>query len=305
MTDSKSNIAELLKKATNDLLTDDALTAIEEEFNTAVNSRTEEVLNGKIELHVEKALLEQDEDHAKKLESLLEAIDTDHTVKLQKVIKAINENHTLKLKTVVNRYKTALTQEATQFKSQLVDTISKYLDVYLENVVPTQDIQEAVRNRKALDTLNEMRKFLGVDLAVGQKSIRNAIIDGKKQIDESVNKLEVLQQENVAFKTEIESLKKEKLLNEKTEGLPTAKKNYILKVLNDKPIDFINENFDYTLKMFEKTEEDRLEEYKAQAVKSRKTVDRLKRDDSVITESKSTNITSQDSMGYLSELSKF
>lgn len=305
MTDNNTNITELLKKATNDLLTEDTLSAIEEAFNNAVETRTEEVLGSKIELHVEKALLEQDEDHAQKLESLLEAIDTDHTAKLQKVIKAINENHTEKLKSVVKRYKSALISEAKQFKSQMVDTVSKYLDVYLENAIPAQDIKEAVKNRKALDTLNEMRRFLGVDLAVGKESIRTAIIDGKKQIEEGAKQVNTLVEQNEKINNELQALRREKLLNEKTEGLPTAKKNYILKVLSDKPLDFINENFDYTLKMFEKTEEERLDELKAQAVRGKPVVDRPKRQQPVINESNNQKPAAKDSMGYLSELSKF
>lgn len=305
MTDNNTNITELLKKATNDLLTEDTLSAIEEAFNAAVETRTEEALGSKVELHVEKALLEQDEDHAKKLESLLEAIDTDHTAKLQKVIKAINENHTDKLRSVVKRYKGALISEAKEFKKQMVDTVSKYLDVYLENAVPTQDIKEAVKNRKALDKLNEMRRFLGVDLAVGKESIRTAIIDGKKQIEEGAKQLNTLVEKNEKINTELHSLRREKLLNEKTEGLPTAKKNYILKVLSDKPLDFINENFDYTLKMFEKTEEERLDELKAQAIKGKPAVDRPKRQQPVINEGTDQRPSAKDSMGYLSELSKF
>ena len=53
----------ILKEATEGLLTDETLGLIEEAFNSAVNERAQ--------LHVEKALIEQDEDYAGKLTKLL------------------------------------------------------------------------------------------------------------------------------------------------------------------------------------------------------------------------------------------
>ena len=303
MTDSETNIKELLQKATNDLLTEDTLGAIEEAFKTAVQSRVEDEIDSKVSLHVEKALIEQDEQHATKLESLLEAIDTDHTAKLHKVLKAVNENHAEKLKLVASRYKKALVAEANEFKGSLIDTVSSYLDVYLENAVPTQDIQEAVKNRKAIDTLTEMRRFLGVDLAVGKESIKNAIVDGKKQIQESNEQRQQLAEQNQQLNEQLVSLEREKILNEKSKRLPEAKRNYINKVLGDKDIEFIKENFEYTLKMFEKTEEERVETYKKQAVKAAPKVDRPVKE-KVINES-NTSSPASDPMGYMSELGKF
>jgi hypothetical protein len=303
MSDSETNIKELLKQATNDLLTEDTLGAIEEAFKSAVQTRVDEQLDGKVTLHVEKALIEQDEQHATKLESLLEAIDTDHTSKLHKVLTAVNENHAEKLKLVAKRYKTALISEANQFKGSLIDTVSKYLDVYLENTVPTQDIQEAVKNRKALDTLTEMRRFLGVDLAVGKESIKNAIVDGKKQIRESNEHRVELTEKNQQLNEQLVSMQREKILNEKTSKLPEAKRNYINKVLGDKDIEFIKENFEYTLTMFEKTEEERVETFKRQAVKAAPKVDSPPRQ-KVLNESNKSTKTS-DPMGYMSELGKF
>ena len=70
-----------LKEATKDILSEDSLKEIETAFNEAVND--------KVQLHVEKALLEQDEAHAAKLTELLEAVDSDHTKKLEKLVEAI------------------------------------------------------------------------------------------------------------------------------------------------------------------------------------------------------------------------
>jgi len=54
------DIKTLLKEATKDLLTEATLNTIQQSFDTAVGE--------KIKIHVEKALIEQDNDYANKLE---------------------------------------------------------------------------------------------------------------------------------------------------------------------------------------------------------------------------------------------
>ena len=86
------DIKSILKEATQDLLSEDVLKEIEDAFNTTVSE--------KVQIHVTKALTEQDEDYSKKLEHLLEAIDADHTNKLEKVVDAIDANHAEKLMSI-------------------------------------------------------------------------------------------------------------------------------------------------------------------------------------------------------------
>lgn len=301
---NNTDVAAMLKEAVGELLTQETLDAIQEAFENSVTSKAEELSS----LQVEKALVEQDEDHAEKLEKLLEAIDKDHSDKLNKVLKAVNENHAHKLQQVVKKYSSDVVQEANEFKQDLVTRVSDYLDLYIENAIPADDIKQAVRNKQAVTQLEEMRKFLAVNYALGQDSIKNAIKDGKRQIDESSQAQEQLAKENEELKTQLVSEQREKLLAQKTKGLPVQKARYINRVFNDKPVEFINENFDYVLKMFEKTEEEKLEQAKKQASNSRPTIDRPKAE-TVVTESKQAEQTQSkqfdDPFGYMSELSKF
>mgnify|MGYP003628182439 CR=1 FL=1 len=255
-----SNIAEHLKEATNDLLTDETLQQIEEAFNKAVDD--------KVALHVEKALLEQDEEYSTKLEKLLEAIDADHTTKMQRVVGAINNDHAGKLKAIVKKYETTVNEEAKEFKGDLVGNISNYIDVYLEEKMPIGDIQKAVQNKKAVETLETLRETLGVDLALAQNSIRDAVVDGKNQISESTEENKNLKIRNEKLTRGLINAKSQILLETKTKDLTPTKKKYIFKVLAGKSEKFITENFDYTLKLFEKTEEERLETYKEEAEKN-------------------------------------
>jgi hypothetical protein len=253
------NITDILKEATNDVLTEEVLQQIEEAFNTAVEEKSS--------IHVEKALVEQDDVHATKLETLLEAIDNDHTKKLHRVVDAVTQNHTNKLKGVIGMYQNTINEEAGGFKDELVNNISTYLDVYLEEKVPEQEIAEAVKAKKAEHLVGQLRNALGVDMALAQDSIAEAVVDGKHQIDKSSEAIVQLNEHNEELTHELIRARSHILLSEKTIDIPQNKKNYIFKVLAGKSEKFINENFDYTLKLFDKTEEERLEQYKQEAAK--------------------------------------
>lgn len=289
------NVVEVLKEATKDILTEQTLNEIQQAFEASVNE--------KVKIHVEKALAEQDEDHSKKLEALVEAIDKDHVAKLNKVVSAIDENHSGKLKAIVEKYQAALSNEAKSFKTETVNDISTYLEAYLDEVVPAEDIKKAVANRKANDTLAKVRNLLAVDAAIAQESIREAVMDGKKQLDEARKELESAKGRVVVLEKELNKTQATLLLEQKTRELPENKKKFIQKLLGNKDVSFINENYDYTLKLFNKTEEERLSNIRDEAAKQTETVDRVVVEEAAAEKPASGN--DDNTSGYLSELSRW
>lgn len=283
-----TEIAKILKEATDGQIDETVLEAIESAFET----RLEE----KAKLHVDKALLEQDELYTNKLEQLLEAIDADHTKKLKKVVEAIDSDRASKLKAVIAKYENVLTEDAESFKTQLVESISEYLDTFLQESVPAEEIKEAVKNKKAIAVLENLRKHLAVDSALEKDSIKEAVADGKNQINEATTKLESALQEKSAVEEELNTLKANLLISEKTAKLDERTSKYVKKMLEGKDLEYINENFDYTLKLFQKKEESRLEGLKSEALNESTKVDR------VVEES-----TEAPDAGnpYMSELSKY
>jgi hypothetical protein len=253
-----NDITKTLKEATKDILTEDVLKEIEAAFDSTVNER--------VQLHVEKALSEQDADYSKKLETLVEAIDTDHTNKLKKVVEAVDADRAAKLKTVVEKYEAALNKEASTFKTTMVDQVSKYLDLYLNEKLPVETVNEAVKNKRALSLLEDLRKMLSVDMALANENIRDAVVDGKQKIDEAASQLEAANKQVVKLSEENKKLSSRLVLEEKVSSLDDERKSYMKKMLNGKSIEFIKENFDYTLKLFENTEEERLSNLKTEAV---------------------------------------
>jgi hypothetical protein len=252
------NVTDILKEATKDILSEDILKEIETAFNATVND--------KVKIHVEKALNEQDEDYAKKLEKLVEVIDADHTTKLNQVVEAIDKNHAQKLKTIVGKYEKTIKEEASAFKSNLVAQVSKYLEIYLEEKIPAKQIQEAVNNKKAAKILGDMRNMLSVNEALAKDSIRDAVIEGKNRLDEAVQQLEAANKKVEQLTQSLTKAESETILEKKLSILEKDKKAYMKKMLSGKSSQFINENFDYTLKLFEKSEEERLANLKEEAV---------------------------------------
>jgi hypothetical protein len=252
------DIKKQLKKVTKELLSEEALNEIQASFDRAVEE--------KAKIHVASALVKQDEDYSNKLSHLLEAIDKDHTAKLKKVVKAIDVNHGQKLKSIVEKYQAALVTEAGSFKSNIINDVSTYLDAYVEEVLPKAKIQEAVKNRRAQVVLEQIKEFLGVDTALAKKAVKGAIVDGKKQIDEANNKLEALQKEHSVLVEKFNQVASDLILEKKTAGLSDKKKDYVNRIMKGKSAEFIYENFDYALNLFNKNETERLHNLKENAI---------------------------------------
>jgi hypothetical protein len=287
------DITTLLKEATKDLLSEETLKAISQ----AVEAKAEE----KTQLTVEAALVRQDEDYASKLEQVLEAIDADHTEKLDKIVSRIDETHaakfkyalstldevhTGKLKKIVKLYENAMKSEAEQFKKSLVEQISNYIELYIDKTIPAQQIKEATENARSRKIVSEMKRLVGLSDEFVNESIKEALIDGKKQIDEANEQVKKLENQ-VKFITEkAENAGKQLFLEKKLENFPKAKKDYMLRVLSEKKIENIKENFNYVAEMYDKKEEDEVEVLKESATQFSKGID-VPVQPAVVNESKS------------------
>lgn len=287
------DIKKILSEATDGALNEEVLSEIENVF--------EQKVNDKVSIHVEQALNEQDELYTEKLKELVEKIDTDHTAKLERVVEAIDRDRTEKLKMVIEKYESELNEDAEKFQTSLVESISDYIDVYLEEKIPVESVQEAVKNTKARKILESLRNHLAVDSALEKQSIKEAVIDGHNQINEASKKLESVANQNAVLKEELDRVKSNLLIEQKTAGLDKRAKSYMRKVLKDKGSEYIAENFDYTLKLFNKKEKDRLETLKEEALSTRDNVDRVIYEDTTTQEVVSESADSP----YLDELSKY
>lgn len=282
------NVKKLLPDETTKILTEESLKAIESAFND------------KVKITVDVALTEQDDLYAEKLEQLITAIDKDHTSKLNRVIEAVDRNNARKLKAVIKKYDSSLTTEAKTFKTNLIDSISSYLEEFVEESIPTEAINEATKNRTAREVLKNLRKVLAVDSALMSESVQDAVVDGKQQIDTLTKQVADLRKENTVVKEGYRKVKASLLLETKSANLSEKKREYINRVLGDKSPAFIEENFDYTLRLFEKKEKEHIDIIKEEAFSNR----RVKADAPIIQESVQRAPKKQDNP-YLNELKRY
>lgn len=244
------NISDILSNIDKNVLSEESAAAIATAFETAVNEK----VNDRVSLEVEKALNAQDEDHALKLKNLIEAIDKDHTGKLNQVVSAINENHAEKLTKIVNRYRSLVNEKAESFSNKIVEEMSNYLDLYLDKIVPQEQLTEAVSNTFAASQLEKIRKLVGFDPSAINEDVKNTIISSKKAIENLQEQLNNSYKENIELNQSINSIKASLTLEQKTKGMVPMKRNFITKLLSDKTPSYIEENFDYVADMFESSQ---------------------------------------------------
>ena len=231
-------------------LNEETASLIAEAFQTAV----EEKVTANLELQVEKALSRQDEEHAAKLEKLLEAIDADHSDKLQKVVGAINTNHAVKLDKLVSFYRKALNERAEKFGNKVVNELSTFIDKYIQSTLPYTELKEAVSNTYAKSQLDKIKGIISIDPEAINESVKGVITQGKKKIDNLEERLNESYKDNLILQEELENAKSSLLLEQKTRGMSSSKKGYVLNLLSDKSRSYIEENFNYVIEMFEKDE---------------------------------------------------
>jgi hypothetical protein len=200
-----------------------------------------------------------DADHTEKLKKLVEAIDTDHAVKLQKLVKNIDVKHTSMLKQVIEKYENELNNEATSFQERIVEEVSNYLDLYLDKNVPTEQISEAVSNVKAAKQLDEIRKIVGINEEFVDSEIKEALTDGKQTIDSLRAELNEAIKENTELNQKIKKAEAHILLEQKTSEMPSTKKTFINRLLKNKAPEYIEENFNYVVEMFDKETQNEVE----------------------------------------------
>lgn len=285
------NITDLLNEDVKTLLSEESLIAIQNAFD------------GKVTLAVEQALEEQDSIYADKLTQLIESIDKDHSVKMQRIMESADNARSSQLVKLVKMYERDLKSDGTKFKKSLIGDISKYLDEYISECVSVEDIQSAVKNKTAMNVLENLRNVLSIDTAIQKKSIQSAILDGKTQLDK-------LQLENAELRKNFkllyesnEDTKRALFLESKVSKFSDEKKNFLKKTLADKSLEFIQENFDYTSRLFDKAEKDKLKVIKEEAIENRQVKpDFVKQPEKVIAENVNNN--DGDADPYVSELSK-
>ena len=180
------------------------------------------------------------------------------------------------LETVIEKYETLLKEEATAHKEGMINDISDYLDVYLEKHIPTTQISEAVDNIKSKRTLDQIRDLVSISEEYIDNEVKEALLDGKKTIDSLKKELNEAMQAKVELNKKLNQTESAYLLEQKTQKLASATKAHVNKLLKNKSPEFIQENFQYVVEMFEKDIADKDEDVK-ESVLNRRIVESIDR----------------------------
>jgi hypothetical protein len=194
------------------------------------------------------------------LNKLLEAVDADHAEKFEKALAKQDEDHTAKLQQVVEQYEKALVEDSKALREELEEDLSNFLDLYIEKLVPAEDIKKAVENTQATRIVESIKQLVAIDDKFINENIKEALRDGKEKIDQLHTKLNQTLKENIDLKRVIQRSQAKELLDEKTADLHPTKKKFIYKFLEGKTPEYIKENYSYVVEMFERDEEEGAQE---------------------------------------------
>jgi len=214
---------------------------------TIVESKVNEKVDSRVTLEVESAKQIQEEDYTNKMQHLVkvikENIDKDHLAKIKFVVENLNTDHMNKLIQLKENYENILKKTALDHKMQLVEGVDAFLEKYIDKNLPKEIIEEAAKNTHVNNLLSEARKVLAVDPSFVKDNIKEAIVDGKKQVDRLIR-------ENAQLRQSKESEEVARFIAEKSSNLPANAAKFVRSRLANKPLKVVKENFDYVVDMF-------------------------------------------------------
>ncbi len=298
----KNKIEDMLSQVGDDVLTEDSKKMLAEAFEDAVKGAVAE----KLDLEISGALQKLDEDHSVKLEQLLEAIDADHTQKLVAVLEKIDVDHTEKLEFLVKKHDKVLKEDAKMFKESLITQLSNYIDLYIDKAIPRDELREAVENKRAQKMIHQMKQVMALDDSFINDTIKEAVADGRATIGSLKQELNEAIKKNIEISQSLKTKSAELMLEKNTVGLAKEKKQYVMRMLKNKDPEYIAENFDYVVKMFDKSEDEQIELVTEAATKETKTMkaklDTPAKSSGVLTESAASAPEGEGVGGYLSAM---
>jgi hypothetical protein len=298
-------VLNIIKEATRDLLNEDTFKTIEE----GLKAEVEQIVAEKSEAAVKVALDTQDTEHAQALSSLMEKVDADRASKLQLALETMETSHIEKLLALKESYESILSKQAVDLRDELRVQISKYLDIQLEKVVPTTQLKEAAKETFARSILGEARKLFSINDIRENEVVMEAVQDGvakikdlELQLDKSNKQLKTISEKAAASKAEL-------ILSEKVNSLPETKAIYLKNFFKGKGAEYINENFEYVVGLYNKEESERRQKVSEETkeLRRRSNVDRLvieKRSDDAEFGSPARTEDSNGVLGYISELKR-
>ena len=211
------------------------------QLTEALDSHIKETLEEKIQL----ALESQDTEHAEGIKLIHEHFnnqlliekdkwESERAIQIREAFDKIEEDRALKLKALQEKHEKELDVAVQERFESLVEGVDKHIDIWLENHVPTEMIEEAARKDYSEELLNKIGNIVGTGTI--EEDVRSAVTDAKAKIT-------TLEEEN-------QSLKIKSFLAENTQNLPEAQVKFLLESFKGKDLDYIERNFSFLSEQF-------------------------------------------------------
>lgn len=267
-TEKNQSVGDLIRESMGDVISPE----LAEKINTMFQEAVDKQVAQKIQLTVENELDKQDATHAAELEKLLESVDSDHLEKTKKLLSAMDENYASKLVAYSKKMEKQINENAQQFQTALKESISNFLDSYIDKAIPMKTIEEAVQNTRSLRMIEQIKNVIGIDPAFVSRSVKSAVMEAKDHITDLENKVKELSESKSKLEEQLTETSQKLVLEQKTYGLPQEKRDFIMHRLGSRSVEEIEANYDYVCEMYDADQKEKRESARESAETSTKTV---------------------------------
>lgn len=267
-TEKNQSVGDLIRESMGDVISPE----LAEKINTMFQEAVDKQVAQKIQLTVENELEKQDATHAAELEKLLESVDSDHLEKTKKLLSAMDENYASKLVAYSKKMEKQINENAQQFQTALKESISNFLDSYIDKAIPMKTIEEAVQNTRSLRMIEQIKNVIGIDPAFVSRSVKSAVMEAKDHITDLENKVKELSESKSKLEEQLTETSQKLVLEQKTYGLPQEKRDFIMHRLGSRSVEEIEANYDYVCEMYDADQKEKRESARESAETSTKTV---------------------------------
>lgn len=139
-------------------------------------------------------------------------------------------------------------------ESDVVESISTYLDGVIEEHLPEQAIVDYAKLDRLEKTMETLRESLIISSDEVQNKVNSVLEDIQEELSQKSTLLNDAIERNITYKNELNVIHTEKLLEEKVADLPEFEQKKLRKTFKESTIDEINTEFDGALEQIQKEE---------------------------------------------------
>lgn len=242
----ENNIKDLLPSVLTEAISEEGLSKLSTEIGRLIESKVQE----RVDHATQCAETAFNEAANTKLQKLVVTIDETYKKAFMRAYNVITEDYDNEISKVKRFFNSNIKRDSIRFKENLIESLSNYVDCAIDKMLPTKQIRKAIKNDTAMQVLESIKDILAVDKAAAMKAAQKPLKESVIVMDKQGKKIDRLVRENTLLHRQLNEANREAYLNEKMATLTEDAKNFVRKTLEGASLEYIKENFDYTLKHY-------------------------------------------------------